>query len=137
MKTLIKLLFTSAIVVQLSSCEKCDDPCDKRCDNYDPCCGLAPLTAEFKYFEDYQFHPMLEAAGLTKKLIEADTVLDVSPILFRANIEDADEYIWKVGDDDREWNTREFRLSFSNVPSFTSIPITLTVRRKAGKKCSF
>lgn len=135
MKTLIKLLFATAIFLQLGSCKKCDDPCDKRCDNYDPCCSIQPLTADFKFYEDYLFDDMLTFVGLTKKMHEADTVLDVSLILFRANIEDADEYIWTVGNAPREWNTREFRLNFRDVPSFTSIPITLKVRRKAGKKC--
>jgi hypothetical protein len=134
-KHILIITFAFGLLLNLSSCKKCDDPCDKRCDNYDPCCGLEPLTADFKYFEDPFFDAMLASAGLKRRLNEADTVLDSSPVLFRANIEDADEYIWKVGNDPREWNTREFRLDFRDVPSFTSIPITLTVRRKAGKKC--
>ncbi|MCC5916534.1 MAG: hypothetical protein JJU02_04320 [Cryomorphaceae bacterium] len=127
------LLLIGFCVIFISGCRKCDDPCNKECDNYDPCCGIEDLSAEFSYYENVSFGPWLE--GIERRIIKADTVLDTSPVLFRADFDEADEYIWTVGNDPREWREREFALRFRDVPSGTSVPVTLTVRKKTDRIC--
>lgn len=130
------LILLGAFLFLFSGCRKCDDPCNKECDNYDPCCATSPLTAEFAYYEDVDLSSFPYLKGLKKRIIEADTVLDTSPVLFKAEFEDADEYTWRVGNDPREWSGKEFRLRFRDVPSGTSVPVTLTVRKTNDRICN-
>jgi hypothetical protein len=116
----------------LQSCEKCDNPCNAECENYDPCCGKTPASASFKIYEvigaSDEIRNNFELSDLA-----TDTIVYTNFALFKADSE-ADYYEWSVGNDPRVWNTREFTLRFGK-PHYTPIKVTLKVFKKDDESC--
>jgi hypothetical protein len=128
-----RLLLFLFFVFITSSCKKCDDPCNKECDNYDPCCGLTELTADFKIIENIHMgSDWIAFFGIME--IETDTILQYNRAVFRASGE-ADEYEWVIGNDPRVWTEKEFFLSFGSLSHGEQVDITLTVRRTTNLTC--
>lgn len=133
--SLLSKLILVMIIVVLGSCEKCNDPCDIDCDNYDPCCGQSPADARFTIYEPVGGSlPNEGRDGFRVEHAATDTILQYNFALFKANFE-ADYYEWQVGNDPRVWNTREFSLRFASVPVYTPIEIKLKVYKKTDKRC--
>jgi hypothetical protein len=129
---LMPLLVISLLA--MGSCEKCDDPCDIDCDNYDPCCGQSPADASFTIYEVLNApNPTKEREGYTVTPMATDTILRFNTALMEADFK-ADYYEWTIGDDPRTWNTREVALSFG-VQFYIPIPITLKVAKAVDKSC--
>ena len=124
------------LMLSLTSCRKCDDPCNKECDNYDPCCNAGQTNASFKIYENL----MWPGSDYTSLKIEntqfaSDTIVGNNAVTFRADY-DAEYYQWKVGSDPREWNTKEFNLSFGTISFYTPITVTLKVFNPSDKLCN-
>jgi len=121
-------------LLAMGSCEKCDDPCDIDCDNYDPCCGQSPADASFTIYELLNgLTPTVEREGYTVTPMATDTILRFNTALMKADF-DADYYEWTIGDDPRTWNTREVALNFG-VQFYMPIPITLKVAKAVDGSC--
>lgn len=123
--------FLTILLLSLTSCRKCDDPCNKECDNYDPCCGLDDLSAHFTIFED------INTEGIDNINIPAlgDTIIGFNYALFKASVKDADSYTWAIGSDPRSFDSPEVRLRFLSVPDNTQIPVTLTIKKRVDAIC--
>lgn len=121
----VGLLLSILLTYQfLASCEKCENPCDQECENYDPCCGKTPANASFKIYEvlgaDKKNQENFELLDLA-----TDTIVYTNFAYFRAEFE-ADYYEWTVGKDPRVWNSRDFTLRFGE-PFYDPIKVTLKV----------
>lgn len=122
------------ILIISHSCRKhiCDDPCDARCQNFDPCCGQSPPDASFTIYEDLSWYV---GSFSDTMLSPTDTITTINnPVLLRAN-HDASYYEWKIGSDDRVWNTRDVRLNFASLPLYTPLLITLKVYKPVNRSC--
>lgn len=122
------------LTLGLGSCEKCNDPCDIDCDNYDPCCGQTKADASFKIYEILHLMPEQSIDGFTGEEVATDTIVSLNAALFRADFE-AEYYEWSVGSDPRVWNDREFTLKFRTVTPFTPVEIRLKVYKPTEKNC--
>ncbi|MFN9303631.1 MAG: hypothetical protein ACK6DA_12750 [Candidatus Kapaibacterium sp.] len=84
----------------------------------DPCAGKLRTSADF-----------------TIKEILSDTVWFFTDTVFPNNsiefeaIQNSDEYVWKVGDDERTWTTKKFRLNF--IGFIGTLPIHLIVKNNS------
>ena len=132
--SLLSKLILLMLIVLLGSCEKCNDPCDIDCDNYDPCCGQSHADASFTIYELLNgLTPTVEREGYTVTPMATDTILRFNTALMKADFA-ADYYEWTIGDDPRTWNTREVALNFG-VQFYMPIPITLKVAKAVDKSC--
>lgn len=84
----------------------------------DPCAGKLRTSADFT---------MKEILSDTVWFY-TDTVVPNNTIEFEA-VQDNREYSWKVGNDERTWNTKKFRLNFIGTQG--TIPIRLIVKNNA------
>lgn len=113
-----RLFYTLACVValMLHSCGGDDVPVKPP--PTDPCAGKLRTSADF-----------------TMKEILSDTVWFYTDTVFPNNtiefeaVQDNREYSWKVGNDERTWNTKKFRLNFIGTQG--TIPIRLIVKNNA------
>jgi hypothetical protein len=136
--TFLLLLALSAVVLTTtwSGCKKDDDeggPCfdetNPACENYDPCWNRRePVSAEFEVYSQI---------GDTI-ILEFDTLLFPTALLFRAIDENADSYFWQFGFDPQIFTGRETSLSFpcSAELANSSINITLVTERLKDTICT-
>ena len=125
------LTFISTILLlSLTSCRKCDDPCNKECDNYDPCCLVETVSADFRVRPgDRGFTPPPEWCDLipTDTFNESSVRFDV-PL---GNPENS-SYEWQIGTETETRTAKGFEISFYDYLQQgnweSSIPVTLTVR---------
>ncbi len=113
------LLIGSSLLLEQCKCNKCEDPSNPECSNYDPCYGVAKTSADFK---------IEERTG--SYWVETDTVARYSSVRFTA-LQDAESYRWLIGAD--EFNEKSFTLS--NFPYNSWIGVTLIVKRTPNKTC--
>jgi hypothetical protein len=125
------LLFLSIILLlTTASCKKCDDPCNKECDNYDPCCLAETVSADFRVRPGNRgFAP----PGEWCTLLPTDT-FNSSSVLFNIPVgnPETSTYEWQIGSEPEPRTQHSFEISFSDYLNQgnweSSIPITLTVR---------
>jgi hypothetical protein len=132
MKIQLFTLIGLAALLTLNACrkERCDDPSNPDCHNYDPCYGVVG-DASFRMMETALTTGFLcGGTDLDRIEVEVDTV-NPGHVTFRANHE-ASSYEWRVGSDARRWTTREFELLFDSDVSGLDIPVTL-VSKWTGK----
>ena len=117
-------------MLSLTSCRKCDDPCNKECDNYDPCCLAETVSAEFRVQKGNRgFAP----PGEWCTLLPTDT-FNSSSVLFNIPVgnPETSTYEWQIGSEPEPRTQHSFEVNFSNYLNQgnweSSIPITLTVR---------
>ena len=125
MKTnrIILILTLAALLGTISCKNKCDDPTDMDCENYNPCYGVEKTSAYFIVEE-----------SLGEHWIECDTIIgrgNISAVRFTAS-QDADSFIWTLGSE--TIHSKSFiRQSF---PPNEHIPLSLIVINKnSNKKC--
>jgi hypothetical protein len=121
-------------LLAMGSCEKCDDPCNIDCENYDPCCGQSRADASFKIYELLKQMPIEDHLGFEGEDVATDTIIATNFALFKADHE-AEYYEWRVGNDPRVWNDREFKLRFSTIPFYTPVEVQLKVYKKTDQSC--
>lgn len=95
---IIRIILTFAILVNFSSCDKCDDCANKECDNYNLCCELKAESLDFEVSEELFTLPDPEALGFSAKPTPSDTTIPRSRLFVEANIL-ADNYEWIIGND--------------------------------------
>jgi len=124
------LLFPVALTLHLAGCSKCDDPCNKECDNYDPCCEVSSVSAEFRVRPgDRGFAP----PGEWCNLLPTDT-FNSSSVRFDILLgnPETSTYEWRIGTEQDSRTQHSFEISFHDYLSQgnweSSIPVTLTVR---------
>ncbi|MFM2267474.1 MAG: hypothetical protein RL757_915 [Bacteroidota bacterium] len=113
------LLMGSVVLFEQCKCDKCEDPANPECSNYDPCYGVAKTSADFK---------IEERTG--SYWVETDTVDRYSSIRFTA-IQDGESYRWLIGAD--EYNEKSFSLT--SFPHDTWVGVTLIIQRTPNKNC--
>ncbi len=124
------ILFFALLTIPGCKCS-CDDPTDPDCKNYDPCYGIdPPLTADF---DMYNYVDPLSSFYGPDTLLKIDDTMNGGTIVFIANEENADSYEWHVGSG--VYDTRQVSLNLLTAPDSTSIPVTLTVRKKPNLAC--
>ena len=125
MRNLLLCFAVVSFLLGLQSCkkEKCTDPTNPQCENYDPCYGKQKLTADFDIYEASSFYT-------SKWTWYATDTISSNGVMFVARDNDV-WYSWQVGAE--TLNTQSFfRTDF---PLNTPVPITLTVRRKNNFNC--
>lgn len=124
------LSFLTILILGLSSCSKCDNPCDIACDNFDPCCHAETVSANFRVRPgDRGFAPPPEWCDL----LPTDT-FNASSVRFDIPLDNpaSSTYEWQIGTEPEPRTQESFEISFHNylkqVGWETSIPVTLNVR---------
>lgn len=86
--------------------ETCTDPSNPDCENYDPCWGQAPVSAEFEFLAQY---------GVADNAVWIpETKFVGSPVRFSAKDKNADAYTWYLGVDTIS-GTDEVELGINNL----------------------
>lgn len=121
------LVWLVMLIMSVSACHKdnkCHDPSDPACDNYNPCSTVHALSAGFSIYEnDCTGGP--GATDTSWHYYPTDTVA-TNCVTFTANDTTADSLVWHIGAG--IYRQRSFHLDFSqNKP--VMLPITLTVYR--------
>lgn len=132
----ILLFCTGILLILLSvSCNKnrCDDPCNPQCKNFDPCCGQSPPDASFSIFEVLTRPGSFHYSDTL--FLEADTIVNNRLIKLKALDQTANYYEWRVQDDSRVWYGKEVVMSFLAPANYTPRFITLKVYKSFDKKC--
>ena len=124
----LHLLFAVvSFLLGLQSCkkEKCIDPSNPQCENYDPCYGKQKLTADFDIYETSGFFSTKWTPYTT------DTIASNGAIFIAKDNSDIASYEWHIGSEiltTKSFNRTDFPF---NIP----VPITLMVRRKNNFNC--
>ena len=134
MKT-IHLLLTFAIVLAaltLQSCKDCDDPRNPDCDNYNPCVDAKATSAAFT-IKEATFTQIIEPR-LADFLIDTDSCY-LSSIYFEAVQQDADSFIWKIGNEVEPRYGKQINVTFPDNLRGTTFNVRLIVKRKPNTSC--
>jgi hypothetical protein len=128
------------ILIGLVSCNKdCNDPGNPDCPNYDPCCSLSPVNAGFTISElQVMNHDSVAFYGLDTLLIETDTVLDPSYVIFEAKYKGATTYKWQIGTEANPRFGKKIAVLFNsliNPVSNLTIDIKLIVEDTPNLTC--
>jgi hypothetical protein len=125
MKKTYRCLLLALVVIGLGvQCKKkCTDPTNPECENYDPCSGKKPTSADFKILEvgDDRVTPRYAIAYETDTIIGDYTTFSAqAPGL---------EYRWEIGQG--VYTDKQVSLDFNAVPNGATIPIKLVVKNRA------
>ncbi|HBH05777.1 MAG TPA: hypothetical protein DDX92_04145 [Flavobacteriales bacterium] len=118
----------------LQTCKHCNDPTNPDCANYDPCWDQTQADASFTIYEVLQEMPIQRLNGFTGEDAATDTIINWNTARFKADFE-AEYYEWRVGDDPRVWNTREFTLKFRSIPTYFPVEVSLKVYKPTNRSC--
>lgn len=143
MKNLLALCLLVFIAIYTTACckDRCQDPSNPACENYDACYGRTTLSADFNIRNYYRINDYSTFNSIT------DTILfgpegggGVVNCIAKDTLSDIYDYSWRIGTDNRRWRTASFALGFdyADNPSllYSTLPITLTVRKHPLTNCS-
>jgi len=108
-----------------SGCQRCDDPADPACRNYDPCYEVGPVSAKFNMFE--------KTRGWHDRLPIHKTLNAWNSLILEAE-QELDSYEWYVGDEATPRTGRTITIQFGGNP-YGRIPIKLIVKGKPNLAC--
>jgi hypothetical protein len=112
------------IGIGLAGCdEDCTDETNIDCPNYDPCYNAMETSASFRF----GYTVGIQAGGINHTFY-TDTFLPGQRIGFFADEQEAEYYEWKIGVDDRTWDTPYFSLYFDDDDSLTLYNAPIEVR---------
>jgi hypothetical protein len=125
MRKIVQIGLLASLLLCLITCRKdnrCNDPTNPKCSNYNPCSLVHPLSAAFSIYEN----------DCTQGPGEYDTSWHYYPtdtvrtncVSFTASDSTADSVRWTIGAG--SYTARSFQLNFQNNRP-ASVPITLTV----------
>jgi hypothetical protein len=106
-------------------CNRCEDPANPECKNYDPCYGQGTVSAEFTTEEGSTFWP--------HRLPVFRSVLASNRLVLRA-VQELDSYEWQVGAEPTPRTGREITVSFGWV-AYGRVPIRLIARGTPNLAC--
>lgn len=116
-----------AVLITAACCkDKCSDPANPDCGNYDACYGKKPVSAAFKIQEILQRPSLPEGWGET---FDTDTVTTYA-VQFTA-LEEGAEYEWRIGSEVLKGKS----ITKTNFPINGTYPITLIVKKAPNKAC--
>jgi hypothetical protein len=95
-----------------------------------PCTGIRQLDADFTIKQSITF--VTSNIGEYDTLLASDTVLTYDKVEFEAK-HDSITYEWKIGEDDRTWNTRKVSLVFKDF--YGTVKIRLIGRWTPNLQC--
>ena len=101
----------------LNSCEKCDDPRNPECRNYDPCYNFKEANADFSINEFLSF------GGTDTMYSETDTILNINPVVFKPRNMNQ-KITWLLGSERLEQKTlyrQNFPLGWIDVTMIAEI----------------
>lgn len=134
---LIYYFIVGIAVLIASGCkDKCKDPTDPDCPNYNPCHDFEPASAEFKMLDipTPTYNWSCDGQPPRNLEFEVDTIFGIdTEITFRA-LHQADKYEWRVGSDARVWTTKEFALTFG-PEAIGQIQVQLITEKRAMPRC--
>ncbi len=127
----VQIALMCLFTLSISSCEKCDDPRNRDCGNYDPCIDILEPKAlfgtgskrDFSNSDYNNFYPD------TTLYLDGDTI--PAACNFYTYATDADSFYWKVGDDPRVFRGEEFFLDFEDVEPYVPILVEHIVLKKS------
>jgi hypothetical protein len=128
------LVFTVLAAFSLQTCKHCNDPTNPDCANYDPCWDQTQADASFTIYEVLPMMPDQPLDGYTGEDAATDTIINWNTARFKADFE-AEYYEWRVGEDPRVWNTREFTLKFRSIPTYFPVEVSLKVYKPTNRSC--
>ncbi len=125
-KTLLYAIGLAMLLAMATSgCDRCDDPANPECRNYDPCLVQGAVSAEFEMFEKHLFWP--EELPVNGKISAGNSVI------LRAR-QELDSYEWYVGQELNPRLGKEVEVSFGGVP-YNRIQIRLVVKGTPNLAC--
>jgi len=106
-------LYFLAIIIILSSSYSCKD------DDLDPCEleGVTPVSAAFTTSFEMGWQD-------STRRFEADTFINYFTIIFTAE-QEANSYQWRVGDDPRIFDEKEFTLNFDGITGAINVQLII------------
>lgn len=107
--------------------DKCCDPTNPKCSNFDPCLGQNEVSADFVIEQE-----VMGAGPLVDSFIIGLNQFNKSRIRFRA-LENNANYEWIIGHE--TLSTQSVIRDFGNVPRGMNIPIQLKVTKTPNKDC--
>jgi len=135
-KIITILLLFSGLMVLYNGCNDdecpCDDPTDPMCENYDPCYGKTPVTADFEMGYILRVTPPFDEYV---EEFQPDYAFERVNIGFRPknfNPNEGIKYTWLLGSEVIE--EAEFYRNFSSTTE-DEIPVTLIVEGKPNLDC--
>jgi len=136
MKNLTKYiaLLTMVLIFSASSCKKCQDPANEKCENYDPCYSKTPFEADF-IMEEVVSSQGSYPFGLADTSYITDTIVahvSSSTRLRCTALGDYDSYHWQIGSDPTIFTTKSFTQYF-DYP--VNVWVTLIATRKPDTLC--
>lgn len=124
MKNVLIICLLGIIGISISSCtEDCTDETNIDCPNYNPCHNAVETSANFRFG-----YTVSTQQGGINHTFYTDTFVAGQRIRFFADDENAEYYEWKVGVDDRTWNTASFSLQFDKADSLILYNAPIEVR---------
>jgi hypothetical protein len=143
MKVKLCTLIGLAMLLTLAACrkERCDDPSNPDCRNYDPCYGFEDPGAAFKVYYKWGAIQSCRVSGTSEDTVTERFRLEVTDttrngvILLFEGPEGMDTYKWKVGTDSRTWETPTFELEFGDN-AIGEVPVTLITAKNDFDRCS-
>lgn len=116
-----------AVLIMAACCkDKCSDPANPDCGNYDACYGKKPVSAAFKIQEVLQRPTLPNGWG---ESFDTDTITTYA-VQFTA-LEEGAEYEWHIGSEVLTGKS----ISKTNFPLGGTYPITLIVKKTPDKAC--
>lgn len=113
--------------------QKCQEPTNPDCENYDPCYGKNVTSAAFKMFETIQVDPS-NYGGFFQDY-ETDTIFGGRVKFVAEDSSASTEYEWQIGAG--VYTKRSFNLSFTSLKAGQSVPITLIIKKANVDKMCF
>lgn len=134
---IIYYLFIGVAILCATGCkDKCEDPTNPDCPNYDPCHNFEPANAAFKMLDIPVplYNWSCDGQAPRNLEFEVDTIFGTdTEITFRA-LHQADKYEWRVGTDARVWTTKEFELTFG-PEAIGQIQVQLITEKRDTPRC--
>lgn len=120
-------LVAGAWAASLLGCKKepCKDVSNPACENYDPCYGKKPVSAEFDILE-------VTANGNSIAIRPGKDTFIATYLQFVASEPNA-TYEWRIGS--KIYTQQSFELNFSTAPANIPIYITLKVKKQPNQGC--
>lgn len=126
------LFFLALANLMFNSCNKCQDPRNPDCENYNPCIDAKATSAAFTIKEATIQH--IISPNLTDFLMDTDTCY-MSSVFFEATQQDADSFIWQVGSEMEPRYGKQVNVVFPDNLRGTTFTIRLIVKRKPNTSC--
>lgn len=119
------VLFALFLAAASMGCNRCDDPANPECRNYDPCFVRGAVSAEFEMYENSMWWP---------EQLPVDSQINSCNALVLTAKQDLDSYEWQIGTEPTPRMGRTVTVTFGCAP-FNRIAIRLIVKGQPNLAC--